>query len=299
MQIKSSTPQSDEVPEHDYRPTSEYTYDELADIYNQARVDYIVPMPMNGKRMREYVEAYDIDLDASFVSLDPDDGEPTGVIMTGYRDTRGWITRLGVIPHKRRHRTGQFLMDLCINDARERGKEKMQLEVIKGNDPARRLFLKLGFVDTRELLIIRRPPGKITTDSGLFDVDKIQSQPINSDEIPGYLAHRTDKPSWVEESASLVNSGKLDGFTVKMEDTGETGWVVFQRSVFQLTHFVVDYDASDAVVAALIYTVHENFSMQDTKIENLPSNHPAWGIYQKLGYFEVFARQEMELFFNK
>jgi len=51
---------------------SEYTFAALAQIYNQGRVDYIVPMPMNARRMEEYVRYYDVALDASVVMLNGD-----------------------------------------------------------------------------------------------------------------------------------------------------------------------------------------------------------------------------------
>ena len=142
-------------------PTSNFTFEELADIYNRAREDYIVPMPMNARRMKEYVVAYDVDLDASFVAVDRDDDEVNGVCMLGVRGERTWITRLGVIPVRRRRKSGLFLMETEIEESIRLGKKKVQLEVINGNEPAHRLFLKLGFEVTRELLVIRRPPGPV------------------------------------------------------------------------------------------------------------------------------------------
>src|SRR5690606_19423524 len=143
---------------HQALATSHYNYAELADIYNRAREDYIVPMPMNARRMEEYVTAYDIDLDASFVAVDTEDGEINGICMLGVRDDTTWITRLGVIPERRRRKSGLFLMEAEIEESKRLGKNYVQLEVIKGNDPAHRLFMKLGFEVTRELLVIRRPP---------------------------------------------------------------------------------------------------------------------------------------------
>ena len=49
-------------------PASQYTYQQLADVYNQTRIDYIVPMPMNAKRMQEYIDHYDLDLDNSIIA---------------------------------------------------------------------------------------------------------------------------------------------------------------------------------------------------------------------------------------
>ncbi|MGB1287839.1 MAG: GNAT family N-acetyltransferase, partial [Aggregatilineales bacterium] len=118
-------------PMHIAVPSLEYSYAELADIYNQARVDYIVPMPMNARRMKEYVENYDVSLDMSLVAIAPDDKLTNGIGMLGWREGRGWITRLGIIPSRRRRRTGQYLMEQMLANARNAGAHLVQLEVIK------------------------------------------------------------------------------------------------------------------------------------------------------------------------
>ena len=53
-------------------------------------------MPMTARRLHDYVQVYDIDLDASAVALDGD--EMLGLCMLGVRAERAWITRLGVLP---------------------------------------------------------------------------------------------------------------------------------------------------------------------------------------------------------
>jgi len=272
-------------------PASQYTYQQLAEIYNQARVDYIVPMPMNAKRMQEYVENYDIDLDGSFVALNSD-GEESGIGMLGMRGDRGWITRLGVIPDRRLRHLGQFLMEQMIEYAIQHEARLIQLEVIVGNDPARRLFEKLGFEETRTLLIIRRPPGNPAPNP---EFDALDVYPIPDHQIPDYLNQRERNASWVEETASLLNAGNLRGIRVMMPD-GEESWVVFQQTPFQLTHFVISPGVSDQAASAALYHVHKTFPKMDTKIENVPEAHHSWHVYQSNGYLEVFRRTEMFLY---
>jgi len=274
-------------------PTNQYTDDELAEIYNSARVDYIVPMPMNGKRMRQYIDAYDIDLSASVVSLDIDDRVPTGIIMLGVRDDRSWITRLGVIPVKRRRKTGQFLMDRMIEFSQENKLRLIQLEVIKGNDPAKRLFEKLGFEFVQELLVIRRPPSKLDASQLLDNVVSVTD--CDDEGIHHHLAHRENYASWVEETPSLMNAGNMKGLQVVLT-TGETGWVVFQRSPFQLQHIVLQPDVSHEMRVALLQQLHLKYPLQDTKVENIPAEHPTWDAFQEVGYFEAFRRLEMYLY---
>jgi ribosomal protein S18 acetylase RimI-like enzyme len=272
--------------------TSAYTYDELATIYNDARTDYIVPMPMNGKRMGEYITAYDINLDASIVAVDPDDNLPNGICMLGVRDNRTWITRLGVIPERRRRKSGEFLMRAEIEETQKRGIKLVQLEVIKGNDPAYYLFSKIGFQPTRELLVIRRPPGAL--DSSL--IPEMQVETIPETEIASYLVCRESGAAWTEETPSLLNAGGLRGLRVTLPDN-ECGWIIFQRSLFQLAHFVLAPNVSREMTNALIAAVHQQFPMQDTKIENVPTEHYAWSAYERYGYMVTFRRIEMLLQF--
>jgi len=283
-----TTYETEETPSLNAVSASHYSYEELADIYNQTRVDYIVPMPMNAKRMKEYVAWYDVDLDTSVVSLNSNN-EVTGLCMVGFRDERAWITRLGVIPERRQRKNGQFLAEKVLVQAYERGVRRVQLEVIKGNEPAHNLFLKLGFKDVRDLTIIRRPPGAPT-----IDVPQAVVTPIDDAHIPGYLAQREDRPAWLEETASLLNAASLAGLWAALP-TGETGWVVYLRTAFQLTHFVLSPNASPRIALALLYHVHAQNPMQDTKIENLPVNAPCWPAFRLFGYLEVFRRVEMAL----
>jgi ribosomal protein S18 acetylase RimI-like enzyme len=139
-------------------PANLYNFKQLADLYNRTRVDYIVPMPMNAKRMADYVLDYDVCLEASVIALNSDRTE-SGLGMVSFRESRGWITRLGIIPELRKQRLGHFLMEWMLDQAGIRGIEEVQLEVIKGNMPAHSMFIKFGFQETRELLVIRRPPG--------------------------------------------------------------------------------------------------------------------------------------------
>ncbi|MCS6836506.1 MAG: GNAT family N-acetyltransferase [Anaerolineae bacterium] len=276
-------------------PIAQYTMDELAAIYNRARVDYIVPMPMNGKRMAEYIQAYDISMEHSLVAIGSDDHEPSGISMLGLRPGRGWITRLGVIPERRRRHTAEFLVQRHLESARQAGCQTVQLEVIKGNEPAHRLFLKLGFVETRELLIVRRAPSKLSHD--LMPPDDLTYELVEDRvTLRELLQGRGDSPTWVEETPSLFNTGRLSAITARAAD-GRAGWLAFQRTPFQLTHLVfsASANADPALIRALLGQLYTLYSMMDTKIENIAADSPSWPTCQAFGYVEAFRRIEMVL----
>jgi ribosomal protein S18 acetylase RimI-like enzyme len=271
-------------------PASAYTFEQLAEIYNQTRVDYIVPMPMNSKRLADYVRFYDVDLVRSVVSLNEQQA-PTGIIMVGVRGDHAWITRLGVMPGQRGRKIGQALMDHAIETLKAHGMHHIQLEVISGNEPAHQLFLKLGFVPQRELLVIRRPPKP--TDTRSMPIDAAVRQ-LDLATISTCLQNRGGQVAWTEESASLLNTQALNGIGITLP-SGESGWIIYQLSTFELTHIVLNPDASPAMMRALINQLHRQHPLHDTKIENIPCDHPTWSEFQQAGYMQVFSRIEMSL----
>lgn len=273
-------------------PASNYTFDELADIYNQTRIDYIVPMPMNGRRMQDYVTNYDVNLDGSIIATD-EAGNPLGIGMLGLRDNRTWITRLGVLPNKREHRVGSFLMTNLIENSQRINAKTVQLEVIVGNDPARRMFEKYGFRETRELLVIRRPPKPHVPGTHPL-VHELRQ--LDENEIKKTLQKREPGATWVEETHSLLNAGNLKGISIQMGDDG-SGWAVFMSTRFQLQHIVLQttQQYQDELYFALLYYIHELFPNRDTIVENIPVNHPSWRAYQQLEYVVSFRRTEMLL----
>ncbi len=274
-------------------PTSRYNFEELADIYNRARVDYIVPMPMNAKRMKIYVESHDIDLDASVVVFDSEK-QMAGIGMLGVRGDRGWITRVGVLPERRGKNLGRYLMEALINAARARSIRLVQLEVIKNNTPAHKLFLKLGFRATRELLVIRRPPAKLLMPPPIPDAIVT---PMKQAEVLECLEKRSSGASWIEETRSLIQAGSLQGMRLKLP-SGHEGWVTYQSAPLQLGYLLLHTPAPvrNEMTRNLLYHLHKLHPMQDTKVENVAALDLRWPVFQELGYVEAFRRIEMFLY---
>jgi len=273
-------------------PASSFSADELAEIYNQTRVDYIVPMPMNAKRMQSYVRQYDVNLDASYVICNQAE-QVAGLGMLGVRDDRAWITRLGIIPERRGGGMGQCLMNALIGAAQDRCVRLVQLEVIEGNEPAHRLFIRCGFRESRRLLVIRRPPGKPALES---PVPGAIVTPLRPDELWACLAQRGPGASWLNENTTLVKVEPLEGLRVKLP-SGYTGWVIYQRTTFEITHviFYAPPSVRDQMMAALLFHLHDAHPMQDTKIENYPLVEMNWPLFERMNYVEMFRRIEMLL----
>jgi hypothetical protein len=88
-------------------------------------------------------DAFDIDLDASLVAFRHD--EPVGLANLGRRGQDGWVGGVGVVTAARRSGVGETLMRALHEQARERGVQRVWLEVIVENTSARSLYEKLGY----------------------------------------------------------------------------------------------------------------------------------------------------------
>lgn len=265
-----------------------FSFEELAAIYNQTRVDYMVPMPMNAARLQEYVETYNVSLEHSFVAVTRD-GEMLGVAMLGLRKDRAWITRLGVIPNTRRHGVGETLMRALVERAEQLGRTFVMLEVIKNNTPAYQLFLKLGFYEVGELLVLRRsphtqPPNPIVADAQRLDrMDALV-----------LVGHDRGTQPWTNQSESLLNAYDVSGLRIMLADDSR-GWLVYQRQRFLLTRFAIktEMGESAAVAYALLTHLHSQYPRLDTQLENIQVNDPHLPAYYQMGYVEAFRRIEM------
>ncbi len=225
-------------------------------------------------------------MERSWVAVDGD--EMLGLAMLGVRPGRTWITRLGVLPVRRRRGTGEALTLALLDGTRQLGRPLSILEVIKGNTPAHQLFLKVGFRPTRELVILRRPPGppppgpdgKPTWLEKEEALDRLCSHPVH--------------PAWTNELESYINAGDAQGLEITLENGGR-GWLIFRRQKFMLSHFVFHTEEGDpeAVSVALSSSLYNRFPHIDTYIENLPADDPHLPPLMKYGFFEVFRRIEM------
>lgn len=256
-------------------------------------MDYIVPMPMTVARLREYVSAYDIDLEHSCAAID--DEEPDliyGIGMLGVRQDRTWITRLGVLPYARRLGTGREIMSWLIDHTRLIGARELWLEVIVGNDPAKCLFEQFGFRQTRELIVSRRPPGPPTRPPQACAVTAVKT--LRPAEMFSYLVARKDRPNWLNETETFTNLEKLSGFLMTLED-GTSGWVIYEPSAMQLKRVVVEVLTGDETVVtqSILYWVHQKLPILDAVSENIPTYDPRWHGYDAVGYFDSFHRLEM------
>lgn len=268
-------------------PASHFTVDQLTALYNQTRVDYMVPMPMNAARLAEYIKTYDVSLDYSLVAKQ--DNDVLGLSMLGVRKDRTWITRLGVLPSTRRQGAGQALVEGLLNQTIRLQIPFCMLEVIKHNTPAHTLFLKLGFREVGELMVLRRSPTSPPPDPIVADAERLELV-----EALDLVARNRGTQPWTNQSETLNNARDVSGLRVTLAD-GSRGWLVYQRQKFTLTRFAYKTEAGDPVKVALAFLSHLHYMYPrlDTQLENIQVNDPHLPAFYQMGYVESFRRIEM------
>jgi ribosomal protein S18 acetylase RimI-like enzyme len=133
------------------RPASSLDSEQLASLFTAGFSGYYVPIAADAAAIEAMTSNWDFDLDASRVAFD--DGEPVGFAFLGVRGPRGWIGGTGVVPAARRRGIGDAVMRAVLDEAARLGLEEVSLEVLVQNEPALRLYERLGFEHVRELEI--------------------------------------------------------------------------------------------------------------------------------------------------
>jgi len=272
-------------------PAERFSMQELTELYNQTRVDYLVPMPMNADRLAEYVHDFDIDLAHSCVAR-ATDGQPLGLSMLGVRHEKAWITRLGVLPISRRTGAGSALMDFMLTGAASLGLKETDLEVIKNNTPAYNLFLRNGFMETSEYLVMRHAPRPIT-ESIQGNISWLKSNEA-LEALQSYPQHVT----WINAYESMRNTPDFEGLKIELPNGG-IGWLVYRNTKYTLrstlSHLIIHTENGDPnkVGRQLLMNLHNHYPHHDTYAENIHKDDPHLSAFQALGYFTNFSRIEM------
>lgn len=272
-------------------PAAHFTMQELTDLYNQTRVDYLVPMPMNADRLAEYVHNFDIDLSHSCVALTAD-RKILGLCMLGVRQKSAWATRLGVLPSARRHYVGSALMDQILGSADALGMDETFLEVIKNNAPAYNLFVSKGFMEMDEYLVMRRAPRPISSPI------ETHADFLDYSEALEKLASYPRPSTWINTFESMRNTADFEGLQICLKN-GSTGWVVYRNTKFTLrctlSHLMIHTEQGhpEEVGTQLLLNLHLRYPRHDTYAENICKSDPHLPSFHALGYFENFSRIEM------
>jgi len=274
------------------RPISEVDFAAFTDAFNLAYSDYYVPITMTKPAFRALFERDDIAPDASVVAVQ--DGRIVGTGLLGIRGRTGWIGGMGVIPVQRRKGIGRRMMQYLIDQARARGLERIDLEVIEANRGAWHLYRSLGFTEHRCLLVLERMADAVP--------EILPECPLSEQDAFEILAHYDEyhpvANCWQRAKPSLEGmASTLQGWTLG-DDNCARSHALGYADTFTLR--LIDLAATpeaDAprAAACLLAALHRAFPEAHASSYNVADNDPVLPAFEALGYTVSFRQIEMRL----
>jgi ribosomal protein S18 acetylase RimI-like enzyme len=182
-------------------PASRFTHAELAAIFTAGYDGYYTPFTVDEEAFRFMSTIWDDDLDASRVAVV--DGAPAGICKLAIRGDRGWIAGIGIAAARRGQGVGEELMRGVLHVARERGLREVWLEVLVQNEPAIRLYEKLGFEHVRDLEVW-------ALDSVSGKAGAVQRVPFQQAQ-ERIRRQRTEHEPWQRADETVANLDEVEG----------------------------------------------------------------------------------------
>ena len=180
------------------RPAATLDGTALAALFTAGYEGYWFPIAFDAAAFALMAETMDVDLGLSRVAVEG--SEPVGVALVARRGTEGWIGGMGVVTSHRRRGIGEATLVAALDAARAAGIERVTLEVLEQNEPARRLYERLGFEHVRDLEVWSCP-GR-TVPSRPED-----GRPRRRTRVA--RAHRRPRPSRGSERSDALGSEQL------------------------------------------------------------------------------------------
>lgn len=172
----------------------EFTGVQVCEAMNRSFVEYFVPLVFDAASFERRFRGENLDAQASrlwFLG-----GELVGLVLIA---RRGWTSRvaaMGLVKEARGKGYGKVMLHEAIVEATARGDRSLLLEVFTPNEPARRLYERLGFYNTRLLTSFQCPDHVVThsesqlTETDPRDVARLLSLEADA-ELPWMLAPET------------------------------------------------------------------------------------------------------------
>ena len=257
------------------KPADALDGEALAALFTAGYEGYWFPITVDAPAFARMIGTTDVDLRLSRVAID--DGEPVAIALVARRDTEGWIGGMGVVAPHRRKGIGEATLVAALDAARAAGIERVRLEVLEQNEPARRLYERLGFERIRDLEVWSAPGGPG------------EPHEVDAAEAHAWLrSHREEPEPWQRDDASIERLGETRGLMVE----GAAALVRLSAGRVGVLQLGGRADALRELLAGA-RSLAESLS-----VVNLPAGHPASAVLAELGG-RVDARQhEMAVLFR-
>jgi len=266
----------------------------LVDLFNRSYSDYFVPVALTEDALEAIAGAWDIDFEASRIVRRGD--VLLGFSFRAIRGRRGWIGGMGVPPEARGAGWGRVTLEAVLDEARARGLEHVDLEVLEPNTPASRIYEQCGFVDRRRLDVLVRapapPPDAPSPAAGLAiaPVPAARCLELHAHFHPEGVPWQRDLPVLERqrdrlEALGLTRGDRLLGWVLTLGDAERTG----------IQDIALAGDVDVAHATALVRASLATRPGATFRVLNLPRDAREAGAFASLGFEAEWTQREMRI----
>ena len=263
----------------------------------EAFSDYPHPFEFDSVRFRNHINLNAVDLDRSVGCFAGD--EMIGFTLNGFGEWDGKRTvydaGTGVVPKMRRRGVSEAMFRLMLPEFKKQGAEQLLLEVIVGNDPAVKLYEKIGYKVRRDLLLLEAPPGVNIMSRLNPDIEVRQ---IRAADLTGLTARWDGRPSWQNSVDAVKRSEPLKTILGAFLAGQFLGYIVFSSGLGRIAQLYVDRDyrtqgVGTRLLAAMRADMKRESPMQVLNIDKSLSESIRF--FEKIGFRQVLAQHEMTM----
>ncbi|GGG43655.1 GNAT family N-acetyltransferase [Hymenobacter glacieicola] len=182
------------------RPVLDFPSAHVAAAMTRSFQGYFVPMLFDAASFERRFRGEHLDPAASRLWFRGE--ELVGVVFIARRGWQSRVAAMGLVPEFRGQGLGRTMLGSALEEARQRGDHTMLLEVFTVNEPAIRLYERLGFRRVRQLLGFRREAGVAAgTAEVLTEIDPL--------ELARAVLRETEEPQpWLSSGETLLSATK-------------------------------------------------------------------------------------------
>jgi len=137
------------------RPLLEFTAGEACEAMNRSFEEYFVPLVFDAASFERRFRGENVDAEASKLWFMGE--QLIGLVLIARRGWHSRVAAMGLVVPERGKGYGKVMLQATIDEAAARGDQRLTLEVFTPNEPARRLYERLGFRNTQLLTTFLGP----------------------------------------------------------------------------------------------------------------------------------------------
>jgi GNAT superfamily N-acetyltransferase len=265
---------------------------EIAETFNLAFSDYIVPFHLNEEQLERKIKSESVNLSLSPAAFRDD--KLVGFILHGQDIVDGNLVMYnagtGVVPKERGNKITAQLYNYILPQLKKEGASKVILEVITENNAAISTYSKIGFKLYRHLNCFK---GQLQLEENKKSYNIKTLDAIQWDELERFWDF---EPSWPNSSRTLEKAGAMNIFIGIYDGKTLAGYLVYNPSAKRVQQFAGAKDQRNKGLAQELFRHVANNYSREISIINVDGRSAETNKFlQEIGLQHFISQQEMEL----